>query len=120
MRLQRLRESRVGFPTPALGSLLLLEPFLCLSGRLLAVSLPLSAPSAMGSCWQLSAGTWHDPIYTFLKKVFIEFVTISLLFYVLVFWPQGMWDLSSLTRDQTCTPCIGRQSLNHWTAREVP
>ena len=19
-----------------------------------------------------------------------------------------------------CTPCIGRQSLNHWTAREVP
>ena len=22
--------------------------------------------------------------------------------------PHGMWDLSSLTRDQTCTPCIGR------------
>ena len=22
--------------------------------------------------------------------------------------------------DQTHTPCIGRQSLNHWTAREVP
>ena len=43
-----------------------------------------------------------------------------LLLYVLVFWPQGMWDLSSLTRDRTCTPCIGRRSLNHWTAREVP
>ena len=28
-------------------------------------------------------------------KVFIEFVTILLLFYVLVFWPRGMWDLSS-------------------------
>ena len=27
---------------------------------------------------------------------------------------------SSLTRDQTCTPCIGRQTLNHWTTREVP
>ena len=53
-------------------------------------------------------------------KVFIEFVTILLLFYVLVFWPRGMWDLSSSTRDRTCTPCIGRQSLNHWTAREVP
>ena len=52
-------------------------------------------------------------------KVFIEFVTIVLLFYVLVFWPRGMWDLSSLTRDWTCTPCIGRRSLNHWTAREV-
>ena len=32
-------------------------------------------------------------------KVFIEFVTILLLFYVLVFWPQDMWDLSFLTRD---------------------
>ena len=28
-------------------------------------------------------------------KVFIKFVTILLLFHVLVFWPQGMWDLSS-------------------------
>ena len=41
-------------------------------------------------------------------------------FYVLVFWPRGMWDLSSPTRDRTLTPCIGRQSLNHWTTREVP
>ena len=55
-----------------------------------------------------------------LFRVFIEFVTILLLFYVLVFWPRGMWDLSSPTRDRTRTPCIGRQSLNHWTAREVP
>ena len=31
-----------------------------------------------------------------------------------------MWDLSSPTRDQTRTPCIGRRSLNHWIAREVP
>ena len=27
------------------------------------------------------------------SKVFIEFVIILLLFYVLVFWPPGMWDL---------------------------
>ena len=53
-------------------------------------------------------------------KVFIEFVTVLLLFYVLVFWLRGMWNLSSPTRDRTCTPCIGRQSLNHWTMREVP
>ena len=26
-------------------------------------------------------------------EVPIEFVTILLWFYVLVFWPQGMWDL---------------------------
>ena len=53
-------------------------------------------------------------------KVFIEFVTVLLLFYVLVFWPRGMWDLSSLTRDWTCPPCIGRRSLNCWTPKEVP
>ena len=50
-------------------------------------------------------------------KVFIEFL---LLFYVLVFWLRGMWDLSSPTRDRTRTPCIGMRSLNHWTTREVP
>ena len=55
-----------------------------------------------------------------ILKVFIEFVTILLLFHVLIFWPEGMQDLSSLTRDRTCTPCIGRRSLNHWTTREVP
>ena len=30
-----------------------------------------------------------------------------------------MWDLSSLTRDQTCVPCVRRQILNQWTTREV-
>ena len=59
---------------------------------------------------------WGGPFF----KVFIEFVTILLLFHVLVFWPWGMWDPSSPTRDWTCTPCIARQSLNHWTTREVP
>ena len=29
-------------------------------------------------------------------------------------------DLSSLTSDQTCTPCIGRWHLNHCTTTEVP
>ena len=52
-------------------------------------------------------------------KVFIETVTILLLFYVLVFWPRGMWDLCSPVRDGTFTPCVGRQSFNHRIAREV-
>ena len=34
-----------------------------------------------------------------------------------VFWPLGMWDLRSPTRDQTRIPCIVRQSRNHWTTR---
>ena len=57
----------------------------------------------------ISTGFLHFlPVFCFfvfltwtILKVFIEFMTILLLFYVLVFWPQGMWDLSSSTRDQT-------------------
>ena len=38
-------------------------------------------------------------------SVLIELGTILLLFYM--FWPGGLWDLSSLSRDGTHTPCIG-------------
>ena len=54
-----------------------------------------------------------------ILKILIEFVTILLLFYILVFWLPGIWDLHSLTRDGTHVPCIGRRSLSHWTTREV-
>ena len=57
-------------------------------------------------------------IFKFFFKSSIEFITILLLFYV--FWSWGMWDPKSLTREWTCTPCIGKRSLNHWTTREVP
>ena len=40
--------------------------------------------------------------------------------YALIFWPWGMWDLYSPTRDRTCIPCIGWRSLNHWTTRKAP
>ena len=50
----------------------------------------------------------------------IEFVITLLLLYVLFFWPQIMWDLTSLTRDRTLILYIRRRSLNPWTAREVP
>ena len=53
-------------------------------------------------------------------KVIIEFVTILLFFLFYFSGLQGMWDLSPPTRDQTHTPCLGRRSLNHWTARELP
>ena len=35
------------------------------------------------------------------------------------FWLPGMWNLSSPTGTEA-TPCTESQSLNHWTAREVP
>ena len=45
-------------------------------------------------------------------QVFIELVTILLLFYAfLFFWPQAMEDLSSQIRDQTRNPSIGREVL---------
>ena len=53
-------------------------------------------------------------------KVFIEFVSILLLFYALISLAANKWELSSLTKDQTCTPGLGRGSVNHWTTREVP
>ena len=52
-------------------------------------------------------------------KVFIEFCTVLFLFYVLVFWPWGVGDLSYPSRDRTFTPCAGRESFNHWTTREI-
>ena len=53
--------------------------------------------------------------YGFSVWVFCLFVCFCVFFL-----PQGMWGLSSRTRDQACTPCIGKQSLLHWTTREVP
>lgn len=56
-----------------------------------------------------------------IKKVFIECVTISLLFYVSFFWPWDIRDLNSPTREWSCTTRLGRQSLKHkvLTTREV-
>ena len=54
-------------------------------------------------------------IFTFLMwttfKVFIEFLTILHLLHVLVFWPQGLWDLSSPIRDQTHIPSLEGEVL---------
>ena len=35
-------------------------------------------------------------------------------------WPAAYGNLRSLMRARTCIPCIARQILNHWMAREVP
>ena len=39
-------------------------------------------------------------------KVFIESVTRLLLFYVLVFWPLGMWDLNPLPEMESSPPAL--------------
>ena len=56
--------------------------------------------------------------FFFLSLYWICYNIASALCFV--FWLQGMWDLGSLTRDWTYTPCVGRRCLNHWTAREIP
>ena len=84
-----------------------------------------SSPFSLSSAWIMHSSK-HKPLslpfiyfyfFKYSPKVFIEFVTILLLFYVLVFLPQGMWDLGSLMRDRTRNPRIGRWSVNHWTTR---
>ena len=38
-----------------------------------------------------------------------------------IFWlPYGMWELSSLTREQTWVPAVEAQSPNHWTTGVSP
>ena len=44
---------------------------------------------------------------------------LCFVFFFFFFCSPDMRDLISLTKDQTCTPCIGRWNLNHWTTREV-
>ena len=59
---------------------------------------------------------WCGP---FLKSL-LNLLQYCFCFMLWCFWSQGMWDLSSPTRDRTHHPCTGRWSLNHWTTREGP
>ena len=72
----------------------------------------------------------HASLDIMLKKIFFFFDVDhfkslywisynSVSFYILFFWPWGR-HVSSLTGDQTCTSCIGRQNPNYQTTREVP
>ena len=60
-------------------------------------------------------------------SLFLGFYPVVLIYFS-VFGPmpccflatqRGMGGLSSLTRDQTCSPALQVQSLNHWATREV-
>ena len=70
--------------------------------------------------WRGKEREWIHLFKNFFDMDYIEFVTILLLFYVLVSCLWGMWSFISPTRDQTCTPCFRRWSLNHWTEGEIP
>ena len=57
---------------------------------------------------------WFGPLF----KSLLNLLQYCFCFMFWLFWLWGTWDLGSLTGDGT--PCAGRRSLNHWTAREVP
>ena len=65
------------------------------------------APKSSGSLSHLLLFFFSFLMWT-IFKAFTEFVTVLLLFYVLVFGPQGMWDPRSPTRarDWTRTPAL--------------
>ena len=47
----------------------------------------------------------------FFKKSLLNLSQCCFCFMFWFFWLQVTWDLSSVTRDWTCTPCIGGKSL---------
>ena len=72
--------------------------------------------------WQRVGHDWVTELNwteTILKSL-LNLLQYCFCFIFWFFWPGGMWDLSSPTRNQIHVPCIGRWSLNHWIARQVP
>ena len=55
---------------------------------------------------------------------FSLYISVTLTIYVYMFVCKflttfcGIWDPSFLTGERSHAPCIGRQSLNHWIAKE--
>ena len=61
---------------------------------------------------------WRLPFLSLLLNL-LQYCFYFVFYVFLLFWLQGIWYLRSLTRNQSYTPCIEMQSLNHWTVREV-
>ena len=81
----------------------------------------LQAPTSLINYSQLHHTFFFSIFDADLFFLLIKSATTLLLLYTFCFFrPWGMWELSSPTRDRTPTSCTGRQSLNHWTTREVP
>lgn len=66
----------------------------------------------------LSRLSWLSSPFT--RKIFLSFLSVlGLCCLVQTSLPLSMWDLTSPTRDRIHIPGMGRQSLTHWTTREV-
>ena len=61
---------------------------------------------------------WKFVFFFFLVWLHWVFVAVGSSLLPAGSFRCGIWDLSSLTRNQTHIPWIARQILNHWMARE--
>ena len=78
--------------------------------------------------WTWTGNSFHTWYYTCFNAILPNLPTVSLsnrihktvLYISVSLAVRGMWGVGSMTRAQTHTSCIGRWSLDDWTAREVP
>ena len=99
---------------PLQGSLTFVRGFLWhpwVLVRIRVLQLLLSRLSRLGTSSTLARSV--------LVPIFDSFFFSLCIFYILAAL-HVIWERSPPTRDQSHAPCIGRQSLNHWTSREVP
>ena len=87
----------------------------CSNSSKLEVGLPLSL--ALSLFLFLPPSLFYFFLMRMIFKVFIEFVIVFI--WCFGFFSRETW-VSFLTRGQMHILCLGRQSLNHWTTREVP
>ena len=59
-------------------------------------------------------------IYLYIYIIYLPTYLCHLVVNNSYFWPCGLQDLSSPTRDWTCVPAVEALSPNHWTTREFP
>lgn len=59
-------------------------------------------------------------LYSVFLKSLLNLLWSCFLLYVLHFGPGGRWGFDFPNQDQTSSPCLGRGSLGHCPAREVP
>ena len=64
-------------------------------------------------------GSTVRPLFLKFFLLLFAFKCFLRLLFFFFLGPWGTWNLSSLTRDQTRTACIGNTELNHWPAREA-
>ena len=65
--------------------------------------LPEDWPPSPSCCWGLAS--WAGDGLTPASALCCH--SLELLNTLFFFWLSGMWDLSSLTSDRTCSPCSG-------------